>query len=258
MALTTEPVVSARRTIRARFSPGVRAAESVPVDASVAADAVAHDRAHATSATPRHRGWGRRYASRLLVSDFAALLVASLVIHLFRFPAVSTEDGLIDDASVPYVALTSVVLIIWMLALTWFGSRDPKAIGYGATEYKRIIHATFAVFGGLAIVSFLFKLGLPRSYLLIMMPLGLLAVVATRFAWRRWLRGQRIAGRYLSNVLAVGNIQTVTELLRDLRQAPEAGYRVIGVCVSQPSRVLNSDGEQSLEIDGVPVLGGFR
>jgi len=192
-----------------------------------------------------------------LVSDFAALLVASLVIHLFRFPAVSTEDGLIDDASVPYVALTSVVLIIWMLALTWFGSRDPKAIGYGATEYKRIIHATFAVFGGLAIVSFLFKLGLPRSYLLIMMPLGLLAVVATRFAWRRWLRGQRIAGRYLSNVLAVGNIQTVTELLRDLRQAPEAGYRVIGVCVSQPSRVLNSDGEQSLEIDGVPVLGGF-
>ncbi|MET0966240.1 MAG: sugar transferase [Nakamurella sp.] len=223
----------------------------------MSADSASVSQADASAVARRHRGWGHRYANRLLISDIVALLVASLVIHVVRFPAVSSEDGLIDDASVPYVALTSVVLVIWMLALTWFGSRDPKAIGYGATEYKRITHATFAVFGGLAIVSFLFKLGLPRSYLLIMMPLGLLALIASRFAWRRWLRGQRIAGRYLSNVLAVGNAQTVTELLRDLRHAPEAGYRVIGVCISAPHRVLNADGEPALEINGVPILGGF-
>jgi exopolysaccharide biosynthesis polyprenyl glycosylphosphotransferase len=251
MALTTEPVVSATRAFKARLHRlDVRANEPLP-----AADA-AVDQIH-EAAGVRRRGWGHRYAGRLLISDIVALLVASLVIHIFRFTTGGADDGLIDDAAVPHVALTSVVVVIWLLALTWFGSRDPKAIGYGATEYKRVTHATFAVFGALAIVSFLFKLGLPRSYLLVMMPLGLLGLIASRFVWRRWLRRQRFAGKYLSNVLAVGNAQTVTELLRDLRHAPEAGYRVIGVCISQPNLVLNADGEQAREIDGVPILGGF-
>ncbi len=61
----------------------------------------------------------------------------------------------------------------------------------------------------------------------------------------------------MSNVLAVGNIHTVTELLRDLRRAPRAGYKVIGVCVSQSPRSVDADSEQLLAIDGVPVLGGL-
>ena len=91
----------------------------------------------------------------------------------------------------PYVALTAVLLVVWMLALTWSGSRDPKTIGYGAVEYKRIIQATFAVFGAVAIASYLFQLELPRSYLLVMMPAGLVALLASRFVWRRWLHRQR-------------------------------------------------------------------
>jgi hypothetical protein len=105
-----------------------------------------------------------------------------------------------------------------------------------------------------AIASYLFKLELPRSYLLIMMPAGLAALLASRFAWRRWLHRQRDAGAYMSNVLAVGNIHTVTELLRDLRRAPRAGYKVIGVCVTQSPRSVDADSEQLLAIDGVPVL----
>ncbi|MEP6561450.1 MAG: sugar transferase [Nakamurella sp.] len=252
MALTTEPVVSSTRAFKARFArSSVRAAPLRYADDGtlLAADA-------SPAEVRRHRGWGRRYASRLLLSDVFSLLIAAVVVHLFRFPAVSS-DGIIDESSVPYIALTTIVVVLWMLALTWFGSRDPKAIGYGATEYKRIIHATFSVFGALAIVSFLFKLELPRSYLLVLMPVGLVTLFGSRFVWRRWLRSQRFAGRYLSNVLAVGNIHTVTELLNDLRHTPQAGYRVIGVCISQPKLAVDADGGQVLEIDGVPVLGGF-
>jgi exopolysaccharide biosynthesis polyprenyl glycosylphosphotransferase len=61
----------------------------------------------------------------------------------------------------------------------------------------------------------------------------------------------------MSNVLAVGNIHTVTELLRDLRRAPRAGYKVIGVCVTQSPRSVDADSEKLLAIDGVPVLGGL-
>ncbi len=90
-----------------------------------------------------------------------------------------------------------------------------------------------------------------------MMPVGIAAVVGSRFGWRRWLHRQRDAGHYQSQVLAVGNIHTVTELLHDLRRAPQAGYRVIGVCISQPAMAVDADGGRLLEIDGVPVLGGF-
>ena len=58
-------------------------------------------------------------------------------------------------------------------------------------------------------------------------------------------------------MLAVGNIHTVTELLQDLRRAPQAGYKVIGVCVSQGPRSVGRRRRPAAEIDGVPVLGGL-
>ena len=147
----------------------------------------------------------------------------------------------------PFVALTAVIVIVWMLALAWSGSRDPTTIGYGAVEYHRVIQATFAVFGMAAIASYLLKVDLPRSYLLVMMPVGLAALLAARFGARRWLHRQRDTGRYLSRVLAVGTVDTVTELLHDLRRAPRAGYTVIGVCLGehQPSATPPATGRET-------------
>ncbi len=246
MALTTDPVVSRRRGLRF-LTDHPAAAHSGLSERSRAGIGVA--------ARPAYRSWGRRYAVRLFSSDAMALLFAAIVVHLVRFPSV-TAEGLIDDLSVPYGALTGLVAAVWLLALGWSGSRDPRTIGYGAVEYKRIIHATFAVFGAAAITSYLFKLEFPRSYLLVMMPAGLAAILAARFAWRRWLHARRDAGKYLSHVLAVGNVHTVTELLRDLRRAPRAGYQVIGVCIRQgPGR--RAGDLQIDNIEGVPVLGGL-
>jgi len=210
----------------------------------------------AVPARTRRRSWGVRYASRLAVTDLLALALASAAVHLLTLP--NHQVALVGEPTyLPYVALTVSLLVVWAFALSWSGSRDPKSIGYGALEYKRIIQATFAVFGVVAIASYLFKLDLPRSYLLIMMPAGLVALLASRFVWRRWLHRRRDVGSYMSNVLAVGNIHTVTELLRDLRRAPRAGYKVIGVCVSQGPRSVDADSQELLAIDGVPVLGGL-
>ena len=199
-------------------------------------------------------GWGRRYAFRLVLVDLLGLLVAALVVHLLRFPP-STADGAAGPGSLPYVALTAVIVTAWMFALAWSGSRDPTTIGYGAIEYHRVIQATFGVFGVAAIASYLLKVDLPRSYLLVMMPVGLAALLAARFGGRRWLHRQRDTGRYLSQVLAVGTIDTVTELLHDLRRAPRAGYTVIGVCLGGPQPSGGTGGDRPRDIHGVPVLG---
>ena len=203
-----------------------------------------------------HRTWSDRYARNLFLTDLLCLVWAAVGVHVIA-PPIPTRIS-VEPAHLPFLAATALLVVGWLLALDWSGSRDRTVTGHGPTEYKRIIQATFAVFGVVAIASYLFKLDLPRSYLLIMMlrPVWW-RLLASRFVWRRWLHPPARRGcDTCPTSLAVGDIHTVTELLRDLRRAPRAGYKVIGVCVSQDPRPTHSEPLQS--IDGVPVLGGAR
>lgn len=246
MALTTDG--TGYRGRRGRFS----ATPMVSSDQVTASGAAQGD---ATAKAGRRR-WGARYASRLLLTDVAALLLAGIVVHTVPMPSIGPGETL-AATGLPYAATTVVLAIVWLLSLAVFGSRDPRFCGYGAAEYKRIINATFAVFGFAAIVSYLFKLELSRGYLLVMLPVGLTALLLCRYVWRRWLHRVRDAGEYQSKVLAVGNLTTVTELVQELKRTPRAGYQVIGVCLHQSRRSVDADGGPVLAVDGVPVVGDF-
>ena len=257
MALTTDPVISPRHGRRFPFRRTRAGLEHPGAPTAVFEPATTPTGITGGVLGPRRAGWGRRYSFGLLMADLLGLLVAAQVVHLTRLPPVGA-DGAIDRNLVPLVALTATLVIVWMLALTWFGSRDPTTIGYGAVEYQRVIQATFMVFGVAAIASYLLKFDLPRSYLLVMMPVGLAALLAARFGCRRWLHRQRDTGRYLSRVLALGTVDTVTELLRDLRRAPRAGYTVIGVCLGEHHTSADTADHRPQQIDGVPVLGDLN
>ena len=206
------------------------------------------------AAAPGRRKWNQRYAQRLLITDVLALIAAGIGVHLIAVPAIPTAVSS-KPGYPPFIAATIGLVVIWFCALTWADSRDVKVVGHGPVEYKRVLQASFGLFGLVAIVSFLFQLDLPRSYLLIMLPTGLVALLASRYLWRRWLRRQRAAGHYMSQVLAVGDRHAVAELVRDLRRAPLAGYRVVGVCLAQDVHRF-ADEPLPSTIEGVPVLGG--
>ena len=257
MALVSGPVVSAHRGSQPASRPKPNPVEPQVEQTLATDDEPQHSMGVGLPARQQDtQSWGRRYAARLFITDCLVIALASVMVLFIRMPAATPEE-VIDQFSPSYLCLTGGLVIIWMLALTWSGSRDKKSIGYGALEYKRIMHATFAVFGVMAIISYLFKLEISRGYLLIMMPVGLAALLLTRYTWRRWLHRKRAAGEYLSRVLAIGNVRTVTELLLDLRRAPHAGYKVIGVCLSQNAMAVDADGGPLLTIDGVPILGGL-
>ncbi len=202
-------------------------------------------------ATRYGRPWSVAYLRRLRVTDFASVVWAGVGAHTIAGGTFITRlsenptDGRL-------ILLTAGIALAWIFALSWSGARDPAEIGHGPEEYKRIVRATLGLFGGLAILSFVFDLALPRSYLLVMQPAGLLALLASRYTWRRWLHGQRRAGRLQSKLLVVGSEATVLELLADLRRAPLAGYRVIGVCLRRKAS------EPSMNLAGVPVLGDLH
>jgi exopolysaccharide biosynthesis polyprenyl glycosylphosphotransferase len=196
--------------------------------------------------------WVRGYTRRLIVGDVMVVAWAATGAHMVHLGSLTSRVSR-DAESLPFIALTGCLAIGWMIALHWGGTRDAEVVGYGPEEYKRLVNTSVGLFGLIAICSYVFDLHLPRAYVLVTLPAGLVGLVVSRFIWRRWLQVQRLKGRSMSKVLVVGNIRTVKELLLDLKRAPEAGYRVLGVCV-QSASTGRGDGF----VDGIPVLGGLQ
>src|SRR5664279_5479009 len=191
--------------------------------------------------------------------DVLAVLCGAIAVHTVTFGSLTTRVAG-EPTYLPFLAMTIVLSLVWLLALDWGRTRDPKVVGNGPDEYRLVIHTTLAVFGIAAILSFVLALELPRSYLLVMMPAGLAALLLGRFGARRWLHRRRGRGEYMSTVLLVGNLRTVRELLADLRRDPLHGYRVVGACVKQgsmPGDLSFEDSGEFSTLDGVPILGGL-
>lgn len=196
--------------------------------------------------------WAVGYVRRLTSTDVAAVLFSVGLAQVVRFGA----DPAVPDPNLSmfsYAVVSVVIAVGWLLALSLFLTRDPRVVGSGAEEYRRLGHASFAVFGGTAIIAFLLKLELARGYLSVALPTGLVTLTLTRWLWRKWLVRRRLDGHLSSAVLVVGSQLSATRMARTFERDPGAGYRVVGVCV--PGSALVRGG--LLDIDGhaVPVLG---
>ena len=140
----------------------------------------------ATSAS--RNTWQRTYAKRLFASDLAVIAFAVFASQFFwindRGSALSFEELPAKDLSLTYTAVSLVLVVLWLIFLDLFATRDHKNIGSGTTEYKRLADSTVRLFGILAIVAFLFKADLGRGYFLTALPGGLLLLLLSRWAWR--------------------------------------------------------------------------
>ncbi len=215
---------------------------------------------HARLQHPSGWGWRQRYARYLALTDLFVIIWAAAGAHFAQSIISSGLRGPIDPFSVDAIVTSGAVVLLWILLLAVFDTRDAKVVGFGSEEYKRVLNATFVVFALYTMVSYLFQLPFSRSYLLVVMPAGVIGLIAGRWVWRRWLQLQRDRARYVTNVLAVGDAQTVWDLIAELRRAPRAGYRVIGACVSGGTARSAVAGEATLSpehILGVPVVGSL-
>jgi hypothetical protein len=216
--------VLASTTIRSSGRARLTAVIARPIVNTWALEPVSHPGLGAKS------GSSRRYVRRLAVTD-AAVIVTSVGIAQFgRFgtdPATLTSEVLMHS----YTAVSSVLIIVWFSALVISRSREPRVVGNGVEEFPRVARASIALFGSVAIVSFLLKLEVARGYLAVALPLGLISLLLTRWLWRRWLRKERSKGRFISTVLVVGSHKAAAAMAQEFERMQSAGYRVAGVCV---------------------------
>lgn len=204
-------------------------------------------------AAPRRTvDWRRRYARGLRITDALVLLV---VVYGTQFAWLGTHAevaGALDFLPSSYTAYSAGIVLLWLLALALNDTRSDRVIGVGTIEYKRIFDASFMLFGGIAIVAFLFQVALARGYLLVSFPVGILALFLERWIWRRWLGRKRGQGEYSARVLLVGSERSVIHVARELRRSPSAGYNVVGACMPAGRTVTSVRGTD------IPVLGNVN
>ena len=176
---------------------------------------------------------------------FAASLVLARVVRL---------DDARHSSGAPqpmfYVLVGAGLAVLTLTVLVLRGAYERSIYGAGTDEYKRVIVSVAMSAGVVAIVCYLFKIEIARSFLALGFPVAVIALVCGRFAARRWLCRQRAGGLLVHRILVVGGRSHVGELVAVLRRAPAAGYAVVGACLPDPQDSFRAE-------EHIPVLGGL-
>lgn len=200
----------------------------------------------AQPAVEYRRLWERRFARRLQWTDTLIVAIATSgaqVVNITSQPG--STAGLLNAVWIPALAAAA-----WLVMLAAFRTRSATIVGSGATEYKRVAHATGLAFGFLAMLFVLFQTPGTRTQLLLALPLGLFSLLVGRWLWRRWLTGQRRTGRYAARTIVTGTRDDVAYVIGSLRNSATHGYFVLGAAVTD-------DDVDEIIVDGVgyPVVG---
>ncbi len=204
--------------------------------------------------------WEYKYSIRLMLTDFVVISLVTTTAQLLRFGANSPsiiEGKALQALAFNYTLTSATIVIFWMAALSLFNSRKREILGAGSEEYRRVVRATFALFAVVAIISYLGNLQIARGYVLIAMPLGLVFLLFSRWAWRQWLIRTRSQGSFLTPAVVIGSINSADEVSLQLAHNSEAGFQVLG-CFLNGSLPPSSQSQQILlPKSNLPILGGF-
>ncbi|MDH6238266.1 sugar transferase [Cryobacterium sp. CG_9.6] len=176
------------------------------------------------------REWARKYRLKLVITDVAMVSAALSValIARFGFDEASTPLG---SFHVDYWVISAIIGATWIASLSATRTRDPRILGMGSTEYKRVVNASAITFGLLAITFLIFQVDIARSFFILAFPVGVTVLTLERWLWRRWLARQRRFGHYLSRVLVVGQRDDVEYVISQLHAHSGIAYCVVGVAL---------------------------
>ncbi|WP_433533477.1 sugar transferase [Micromonospora sp. CA-263727] len=202
------------------------------------------------TAAPRRSGWQPRYVASLCLTDLLVGLVSAVAALGLRFGAHTTE---------PYnrghLWLTIALPFAWLIALTLNRAYETRYLFVGNDEYARVVRSGLALTTTLAIVALVFEFRLARGYVIIAMPLMVVASVVLRYLLRQRLHRSWARGHRLHRVILVGHEHAVGEMAKRLRRERYHGLGVVGACL--PYEQADSAARRAPGILP-PVLGTFE
>ena len=150
----------------------------------------------------------------------------------------------LDTLVAPYAM---VLTTAWLVSLVAWGTYNPKQLGAGTGEYRRVFNASFTLGGLVGISAFLLRYPLSRGFFLLLFVVGTAALLLGRFTLRRLLHMMRRSGRLQQAVLVAGDLHHIEDITRILQRELWLGYKVVG-CLPTGAHGVRTD-------KGLPILG---
>lgn len=197
---------------------------------------------------PTRRRWLHLYARSLVSVDAAALTLAGVIALPVRF---GDDQDAAKLSGVSYSIIAFALILAWLAVLAVSRCYEPRFLGIGPDEYRRVANASMRVTAAVALVAYGFKLQLARGFVAVFLLLGTLLLLAGRAAVRVYLRRGRLHGRFMHRVLVVGAPAQAGELAGELARDPSTGLAVVGACVSGGQGEVLANGRP------VPVVGSL-
>ncbi|OHV40669.1 MULTISPECIES: sugar transferase [Pseudofrankia] len=200
--------------------------------------------------------WEHRYVRVLILFDAAACVAATGVAYVIRFGGFLHFEM---RATSPrwYLLATVLLPLVWGVAMSLNRAYEPRFLGGGSEEFRRVVNAAMRVVATVATVSYVTKAEIARAYVLVVFPVAILLTVAGRIGGRGLLHRARRQGRCMHRVLVVGAGESAAMLVRLAQRDPTAGWSVVGVVLDRsPGRHSSDRPERSgFDLLGVPIVG---
>src|SRR3984885_11464222 len=186
------------------------------------------------------------YIGLARVADCVCALAAGLLAYEARF---FDERG---HAVAEYLAISLILPLLWLLSVALAGGYDPRFIGVGSDEFRKVVNAGVCLTAAVAVLSYGTKADIARGYVVVALPCVTLFDLFARYALRKRLHKWRGRGRCLRRVVVVGHADVAAKLAVELGRATYHGLSVVAACV-----VGRPDASLLTEIAGVPAMVGF-
>ena len=206
----------------------------------------------ALAAESRTRGRARRHWLVAPKSQvFFLYLTDTVVIFTTLLVAISIRGLLPFAGPVEPMAVWMAPLLVaaWLVALRLFGADSLRHLRAGATEYKRVLMASFALAGVVGVTSYLFRAEFPRGIFVPFFAIGASALVIVRYLRRRLMAALHRRGALTTPILVAGSAGHVDHVAKVLQREAWLGYRVVGAVTRERSEQTPG---------GLPVLGGLE
>ncbi|TVU66384.1 sugar transferase [Paenarthrobacter nitroguajacolicus] len=190
---------------------------------------VTHRRARGVTQHKDRSTWTHFLTTSLRLADSAVVAAAVVAGLLMNVGGVHPSTDSPEHTA--RLMLGLILGIVWVAALEVYRTHDPKVLGVGPEEYKRVLSASFRVFGFLGLVAVVFHLEAVSSFVLVSLPLGLVALTGSRWGFRRWLTYEKSRGRCLSRAIVVGEPQDVRYVIKQINRKSGAAYDILGACL---------------------------
>ncbi|GAA3673876.1 sugar transferase [Nonomuraea antimicrobica] len=191
-------------------------------------------------AKPRTPSWVRSYRMCAVLGDLCGAGIGAATAFSVRF-------GGLTPYVLPYLLVSLVLPVVWCCAVAVARAYEPRMLGVGSEEFRRVVQAGMALTAGTAIGSYVTKTDVARGYVVLALPLVTFFSLVLRYALRRSLHRRRAAGACMRRVVAVGHAASISELVRLFHRERHHGMDVVAACVP--------GGHPGQRVADVPVAG---